>query len=266
MTWIVGTAPPFGSAILVSDICVTFTGHDGSLDYRDCLQKIYLLGPFVLGGFAGSVKIGFALLARLQHEFTKVPQGHAWNVDVIAHTWWPRLSRRIFASAPEGERALGAAVILASVHPHRNRGDAPWPWTDIHTFKSPNFGPNKAEPFEAVAIGKGEAVSSWMEEIQRFCSDLNFMQFAVDGEGVQAGVLAHHISSLSAESPTSGISSLFQIGIVTRGGYIIHDHEHTILESDGRQIEFKFPSIAKGYKEFRELCQQFNRQVEEAIC
>jgi len=59
MTWIVGTASLFGNSILVSDICVTFTDNSGQQKHVDCIQKIYPLGQFVLGGFSGSVKIGF---------------------------------------------------------------------------------------------------------------------------------------------------------------------------------------------------------------
>ena len=32
---------------------------------RDMLQKAYPLGPYIIGGFAGSVKIGFELLHSL---------------------------------------------------------------------------------------------------------------------------------------------------------------------------------------------------------
>src|SRR5262245_1059289 len=150
MTWIVGTVQPFGFSILVSDICVTFTDCFGRELYCDCLQKIYPLGRFSLGGFAGSVDIGFQILDGLSLEFAKAPDS-TQNVQRLAYTWAPRLIRRCFRAAPEQEQSLGCEIILASAHPTKNRGDAPWPWTDIHTFSSPKFEPVAAPLMDVIA-------------------------------------------------------------------------------------------------------------------
>lgn len=266
MTWIVGTAPPFGFSILVSDICVTFIRPDGSKHHADCLQKIHPLGPFVLGGFSGSVRIGFRILRTLQLEFSKVPEGEAWSIDVPAHTWLPRLVRRVFRTAPDTEKALGSSIILASAHPTRNRGDAPWPWTDIHVFSHPDFDPVKAASLEVVAIGRGAAIGPYMDALRASCADFSFMEAVVAGEGAQAMMLAHSLSTKIAEGPVPGISTLFQVGLVTRGRYAIQDHEYTVYEADGTRVEFKFPVIARGWKEFETLCRQSSWTAEEAIC
>lgn len=65
MTWIVGGAPPFGWAVGLSDIRVSFS--DGT--ELDCLRKIYPVGRFITAGFAGSVAIGFAMIQRLSELF-----------------------------------------------------------------------------------------------------------------------------------------------------------------------------------------------------
>ncbi len=266
MTWIIGTAPAFGFSILVSDICVTFTRPDGSEQRADCLQKIYPLGRFVLGGFSGSVQIGFHILATLHMEFSKIPEGQAWNIDVAVHTWLPRLARRAFWTAPAPQQALGSSIILASAHPTRNRGDAPWPWTDIYVFSRPNFEPVKAASLEVVAIGSGAAIDSYMDALRASCADFSFTQAAVVGEGAQAMMMAHRVSRLIAEGPAPGISTLFQIGLVTRGQYGIHDYEYTVHEADGTQVEFKFPPMARSWREFEILCRQSSWVAEEAIC
>ncbi|MDT7815821.1 MAG: hypothetical protein QOJ42_5737 [Acidobacteriaceae bacterium] len=60
MTWIVAVPIPFGYAKGCADIRVTYkNGRE-----EDCLQKIYQVGPVVCAAFAGSVRIGFALLSR----------------------------------------------------------------------------------------------------------------------------------------------------------------------------------------------------------
>lgn len=266
MTWVIGIAPPFGFSILVSDICVTFRRTDGTKERADCLQKIYPLGPFVLGGFSGSVRLGFAILSILQMEFSKALEGQAWDLDVAVHTWLPRLVRRVFRTAPGSEQALGSSIMLASAHPTRNRGDAPWPWTDVYIFSRPDFEPVKAVALEVMAIGSGAAIDPYMAALRASCADFSFMQAAVGGEGAQAMMIAHRVSRLTAEGPVPGISTLFQTGLVTRGKWAIHNHEYTEHRADGTQVEFRFPPIAHGWREFEVLCQQSSWAAGEAIC
>lgn len=266
MTWIIGIAPPFGFSILVSDICVTFRRADGIEQRADCLQKIYHLGPFALGGFSGSVRIGFAILSVIQAEFSKAPEGQAWNLDVAVQTWLPRLVRRVFRTAPGSEQALGSSIMLAAAHPTRNRGDAPWPWTDVYVLSRPNFHPVKAESLEVAAIGSGAAIDPYMAALRASCADFSFIQAAVGGEGAQAMVIAHRVSRLIAEGPVPGISTLFQVGLVTRGRWAIHNHEYSAHRTDGTQVEFKFPPLARGWREFELLCQQSSWAAGEAVC
>ncbi len=55
MTWVVATPTLLGYALVVSDIRVSW----GTSYYFDCLQKIHLVSPSMIAGFAGSVEIGF---------------------------------------------------------------------------------------------------------------------------------------------------------------------------------------------------------------
>lgn len=255
MTWIVGAASAFGSAILVSDIQVTFRQTGGSAYDRDCLQKIYPVGRFVLGGFAGSVRIGFAMLEALRRESAKMSDDQAWQIDVISNTWWPRVARRIFAMSDESERVLGSSIILASAHPTRNRGEAPWAWTDIHTYSSPDFAPTKADYKQPLSIGGGASVAAYMDTIREVCED-DFQEAIKLGPMGQASFLASSVESRVREMPTPGISSLFQVGIITRGPYQILDHEYDVFNADGTTTNIRFPNIARNYQEFRDQCAQ----------
>ena len=266
MTWIVGIAPPLGFAILVSDICVARTARDGQKHYADCLQKIYPLGSFLLGGFAGSVKTGFRIIEALQREFKKAPNGSAWNVDMISNTWLPRVIRREFRTAAQPEQALGSSIILASAHPTRNRGDAPWPWTDVHVFSHPNFTPQKAGTLEVVAIGKGAGVRTYMDALTATCSDFSFMQAAVGGISSQAMVLAHRISRVVASGPIPGVSEFFQMGLIKRGESAIANHEYTVSNPDGTQVNHRFPPVARSWAEFERLCKRSSCEAREAVC
>jgi hypothetical protein len=68
MTWVIGASSLFGHGAVISDIQVTFrTGQT-----VDLLQKAYPLGRFIVGGFSGSVLIGFRLLQSLK-DMLKLP-------------------------------------------------------------------------------------------------------------------------------------------------------------------------------------------------
>ena len=130
MTWIVGTVPPFGYSILVSDTCVSWSNGTE----KACLQKIHKVGDDFLCGFAGSVKIGFVLLDALA---TQLPRKQVRTPTVLARDWIPSLASRVFRAAPEPERKLGCQITVAAVHPTENLGDAPWLRTYVWTFSYP---------------------------------------------------------------------------------------------------------------------------------
>lgn len=266
MTWIIGSAALFGSAILVSDICATFTNKDGTKRHVDCLQKIYYLGPHVIGGFSGSVRIGFDILEILRREFSTGPTDTGLDTNIAAHTWLSRVIRRVFRNAPECEKKLSSSIILASAHPNKNRGDAPWPWTDIHIFSSPNFDPVMAAPMEIVAIGKRNAMSAYMDALRLLSTDPGFLRAAMNNDDGQASLLAHMVSSTLSNSPIPGVSTMFQFGVITRGKYTIHDHEYTMRQPDGQKIDIVFPRIARGKEEFETLIRKLSSEAEAADC
>jgi hypothetical protein len=70
MTWIVG-GPGLAAPFLAGDICITFTHADGRRETRDCLCKIYAVARNALGGFAGSVFLGFRILETVAQHIEK---------------------------------------------------------------------------------------------------------------------------------------------------------------------------------------------------
>lgn len=265
MTWIVGSASLFGSAILVSDVCVTFTNQDGAQRRVDCLQKIYPLGSFVIGGFSGSVRTGFDILETLRREFAGGPAGAVLDMNIASNTWLPRVIRRAFLTASALEQKLGSSIILGSAHPTKNRGDTPWPWTDIHIFSSPNFKPVVAAPSEIVSIGSGNAVSGYVDAIRALSKDPGFLKVSMNNDD-QASLLAHLISTTLDKGPVPGVSTMFQFGVVRRGNYTIHNHEYTAHQPDGQRIAHAFPRIAQGRREFESLIRELSCSTTSAEC
>lgn len=266
MTWIVGTAQSFGKAIVASDIQVTFQNASGVKKYADCVQKIYPLGNSLLGGFAGSVKIGFNLLTQLTFESSKLAPNEAWTLDIIANTWWPRVAKRIFARAEEAERNCGSQIILAAAHPTKNRGDtAGWAWTDVYIFKSPNFKPIKVADLKCAGIGSGAHIPSLSAMVESVVGDFSFVKMVTMGEFVQSRFLADSMHGQLRENPIPGISNLFQVGTVIRGKVSIHNHELTYVD-DSSEIQIRFPKLAQSYKEFLDFCSQNRKVASAAIC
>ncbi len=264
MTWVVGTPTIFGYAILVSDIRVTFTATDGRKHYFDCLQKIYPVSKSMLGGFAGSVKIGFRMLAQLQYESAKVPPDTDWVLDIIANTWWPRLARRIFEESEAGERNLGSQIILAAAHPAKNMGDSPWPQTQVYIFSSPNFEPIKASYRQILSIGSPDR--RYTDTLNRLVSDFAFMQASVAGEFGPGSMLAHALKQEISEAPLPGISSLFQVGTASRAKFTINNFIETRVAASGESQEDSFPRLASNYNEFIQICETNGFGIEASLC
>lgn len=256
MTWIVGTTSIFGHAILASDICVTFMKPNGQRAHVDCLQKIYPLGRFVIGGFAGSVRIGFETLATLGDQFAKIPETHAIDVESMAPTMLPQLAKEIFESSPPNEKDLGCEIILGWVHPTRNRDGWPWPspWSYVYVLSSPEFLVVQARPFDVMAIGSGSTAADNMRNAQNVCSASPVMTWKGGGR-MGAAMLATMLGAAMEHSPMSGVSTFFHIGVVARGerACIIHHDKGTN----------RFPAVARTYDELKLMCLALGLVAEE---
>ncbi len=80
MTWVIGGITPFGYGVGLSDIRVSWDDKK----YRDCLQKVYPVGKFIIAGFAGSVELGFRLIQDLSNFLHLDNPDEAWIPEWIA--------------------------------------------------------------------------------------------------------------------------------------------------------------------------------------
>lgn len=266
MTWLVGTNTFFGHAVIASDICVTFTSNSGETTYIDCLQKVYPLGKFIIGGFAGSVRIGFYLIGHLQTELSILDEGNVWDLDIIANTWLPRVVRRIFNSSPSDEKNLGVSIILASVHPTKNGPFPKTPLTLVYKFNSPNFEPQEAAQNEVFGIGSGAGIIDCMNNVNEICNSFSFHKAIYGGEQYQAMRVADILEREIQKLPLPGVSNLFQFATVNRNKYEIFNHERDIVTSEGRKPLVRFPKIYSNYEEFKNFAKNLGVKAECAIC
>lgn len=105
MTCVIGATTPFGYGVMVSDICVSLA--DGTV--RDILGKAYLVGRFMVAGFAGSVLIGFEMIAALREflAMTKeeVDEGYCWDREFVSVEFQARV-RDVFDRNNDQEKDL----------------------------------------------------------------------------------------------------------------------------------------------------------------
>jgi hypothetical protein len=117
VTWVIGMPTSLGFAIGISDICVSGNGWA-----KDCLQKIYGIGPGVAMAFAGTVPIGFKMVWTAHQLLKKLDAGSYQNL----HTIWPSIAKDVFDSFDPVSQSGGCHVMLFVVDPIRNAGEAPW--------------------------------------------------------------------------------------------------------------------------------------------
>lgn len=259
MTWIVGTVPPFGYSILISDICVSWS--DGT--EHACLQKIHKVGADFLCGFAGSVRIGFILLDALARQ---LPRKQHRTPSILAHDWIPSLARRVFRAAPEQEQKLGCQLIIAAVHPTENMGDVPWPRTYVWTFGYPEFIPADCRADDAVGIGNGSFVSVYTEAVREARRDSFFLKLIIHGEVAQGQYLAKTMHEAVQQTPQAGVSTHFQMGIVTRGRALLGNYDYTRFQQDGTTTQVHVPPVAQTYKAFQVFCKTAKISSTCAVC
>lgn len=257
MTWIVGTLTPFGLGIVASDIRVTFT--DGR--EVDCLQKIHPVGGGLLAGFAGSVRIGFALLQALANESAHLTSTKAWNLTVISNTWWPRLARHVYSSASKSERDLSSKIILAGSHPNKDEG--PFPRIELFEFSAPDFQPKKA--IGIASIGCGARSVGCMTVVENAFAKMNpeFLMLFQAGHEAVAAAVDLTLQDAIRENPVHGVSPLFQVGIVSRRLCRFVQREN-FLKEDGTHAQF--PELARDYDSMLRLCEKNDFNPVGAVC
>jgi hypothetical protein len=145
MTWVIGASSIFDYGAMMSDVRVTF--RDGR--QHDLVQKAYAVGPYIVAGFAGSVRIGFQMLESLAKFLIvppNAPQPGAWEPEWVAEHWKP-LALEIFTGADVSEQALGCQILLVGISNKidpkvaANPRAVLMPHACIVRFSSPDFDP-----------------------------------------------------------------------------------------------------------------------------
>jgi hypothetical protein len=227
MTWVVGVPVPFGYSIGCADIRVTF--KDGT--EKDCLQKIYQVGPVVCAAFAGSIRIGFAMLLRISQLLNDVEPGVAWDLDQVAQ-WWPDDALEVWGQMPENEQRLGSEFMLFGAHPQEGN---PWPKPCVYTFKSPDFVPKAITGrISACSLGKGAMIKTYCEPVEELWNgteDIMRLETGLPG-GIAIGMI-HMITDKLLALPIKGISPHMHMLLAFRGHVKATNNDIKYFKKDG---------------------------------
>jgi hypothetical protein len=222
---IIGVAPVYGDGLLISDTRAEFTLM-AKPRYADCIQKIHYVGPNVIAGFSGSVKLGFRQIAELKKQLGPAKPEYGWNIDQIAGNWLPRLFRSIFDQSEADEKQLDSNVLLVAAHPHKTHGGSDEAWMDAVRFCSPVFEAEKSSVNQPIGIG------ILNEEFQATVKEVLKHQFSIqmlfDQQSDQAAAIA------------GIVKGTYQIGLINRGKstIITTDTDLRVADRYGAYIKY----------------------------
>lgn len=261
MTWIIGTPRLFGFAAGFSDIRVTFPDNSE----RDCLRKIHWVGRHIAAGFAGSVRIGFAMIQELTELLAPANEGQGWLPGAIAN-WWPEDARRVFRTFDERERRLSCEIMLIGAHPSETIRDSGWPRTEVYTFSAPDFEPVQARDREILSIGSGTAVEPYRNLLDNIWEhEMMFAQMEIGNPGGFGRGLMASIAEEIPNHATAGISPHVHICLVTRPNIRLGNN-NLIAPEQPEVPDFIMPPVAETWQEFVAMVHGADGEPERASC
>ena len=259
MTWVVGAAS-LGYAVGISDVRVTFKG---GLE-KDCLQKLYPVSRFIAIGFAGSVKIGFAMVEALAILLREPAHGTAWIPDEVADCF-SDAAKMVFENYPD-EKKSRSHLMLLGAHPVNDSipGNA---ICSVHVLKSPDFVPELAPVGEVVSIGSGGIVASYAATLKSFTTDpLSLMKMLQAGPTMGALPLIHATQATVERNPTPGISPHMHVCTVRRAFMQVSPNDEDRYLPSGEKIEIRMPPVATTWSEFKRRVSADGNSAEGAVC
>ena len=245
MTWVLGSGVPFGYGALISDVRVSWP--DGRR--LDRLQKIYPVGAGLMAGFAGSVWVGFWMLAAMQRQWG-ADAGTLYQVPYMA--WhWHRFARWFYRERiPHAAKAFGCELMITGVSPIRHPFGF---YSHAVSMRAPDFVPNFVKPDGTWgSIGSG-AQHNWAPH---FGDNNAFMSVFAHGEvmnpGGAATMVAHSVADSVEREPMGSVSPIIQVGIVRAATHEIKilRRQHHGAWTVAQEEDVQAGELLRGWNEF----------------
>ena len=216
----------FGYSFGISDVRVTL----GNGSEVDCLQKIYPIGRHIAAGFAGSVRIGFAMIDELRRLSNFENSRIACDPDAVLQQW-PAAARAVFSRFAPEEQEGHCHLMLLMVHPLAHGGNPSWPQSSVCVFRSPEFEPEIVTTNMLGSIGSGIAYDPCREIIESFgAADFKRREIYMKGEmgtqGGMASIIGSTLTGILKDVQPRGVSAHLHYCWVYRGQTIIKTNNH----------------------------------------
>jgi hypothetical protein len=259
MTWVVGSPTPWGYAAALSDIQVTISTRNELGDpikkYTDCLQKIYFVGPSIIAGFAGSVRLGFKFIGHLQNYLAPEendPIDMAWIPEWVAANWSME-AKEFYEDLPPSEKAH-VEILIAGVHPNEDNGIPGMPLSYAWTLSGPNFIPQAVPNGRAGSIGSGaKRYKEFLETIHNDDGWHSLHQFQTLHEDGFGRALLVHLSEKIERDPATGISDHLHLAICRRHSVVLMNNDHIKANADGTSTAILMPIVANSWESYLKI-------------
>lgn len=216
----------FGYGFGISDVCVTVGD-----DCVDCLQKIYSIGRHFAAGFAGSVKIGFAMLDELRRLSTYPDERIACDPQAVFQQW-PACARDVFSKFSQDEQQGHCHLMLILVHPIEHVGNPAWPRSFVYIFRSPDFNAENIPVHSLGSIGSGNDYPRCRAAIESFGAHRSrehlYMQGEMGCQGGMASMLGTSLTGILKDVQPRGVSTYLHYCWVYRGSTILQTNSHAV--------------------------------------
>lgn len=269
MTWVIGASQMFGDyGIVISDIQVTV-----GREQFDILRKAYPVGPSLIGGFAGSVQIGFQLLESVS-EFMRLPPNTptniSWHPSFVAENWSP-IARSIFEVSPVEQQNLGSQFILVGPDPVEDviPGRAQ---IYICKFSWPTFEPQITRGGNsAISIGSGAMVEAYTEGIRQVMDmQSGVLQAEFRNPGGWGTSMNIAITQLIQDIPIDGISQYIHIHHIERERFNLTTNNRAQFPSIDTPNQtptiINMPNVAQNYDDLLRMLNHLGANSYIATC
>lgn len=263
VSWVIGASSILGTGALVSDTRVRFAGGTTA----ELLRKAYVVGNYIAAGFAGSVQIGFQMVANLTDALAvpKEMADNCWDLRLVASQWAPA-AQRIFRQASESEQALGCQLVLVGASPAGQRG-SPFPRIDVARLAAPEFMPRFSSGLSVRHVGRGDRVVQYRRSVRSlFRLGASIRQAHVIGLHEWARQLAFGVTIGARKQLQTSVSDHLHVIGVRLGDHAVYTNDMTTYAGEGPPMVLKMPPVAHTWEQFATLARAAKAEPAGAVC
>lgn len=239
MTWVVGGRHVF-CARCIADIQVTLQYKSGENKYFDGVKKIHNIGDDILIAFAGTIKIAFEVIEKLQKEYKNIREERFAEPIIVAEKLRKIILHTYKSTKHSKADVVEFILLIKPIGIMKAYG--------AYKLVSPDFKIyDPSEAFELIQIGSGSKDSDYNRIVLN-----NRRPFEIPGEngGLPSLVIAvgkvalKWVAAEAMEYQKNGVSQHMHIAILSPVGYSIEELPKPPHE---------FPDVATTWKELETI-------------